>query len=320
MRRAILCILFFVVGFLSVTASAIESYRHGDRSSRADRPYIPTMLLHPMPSDYHVTSFAFMHPIFRNAGQAMSTTWSGAYLIDLSLPVMSGVNVELSFPFASGRTYEPYFRYDEPYPVFGNSRVALGNIYAGIQIQDKSMVQRRLAFSCGAFFSTANEDRENALEIGALADFLGYKRFASFSWAFYTDFSYMTDPHRWLSSGSNVGLELVMSDDPIVYAVRETDAGQVVLEAGETHAWMHYGLHANVRITSLLLRAELAGLFLMTGNTQSVSDRFISELAAGVSFQGEIFRPGVYIAVPIDDHIDDIVRHIIGFKLAMVFP
>jgi hypothetical protein len=321
MKRLIIASLFFTVFFLSISATAIETFRHDSSSPRKYRPYLPTMLLHPSPSDDHTMSLSYMHPNLNHIDERVMTTWSGAYSFDFSLPISRHVNIEFSVPFASGRSLLYHFSYDGSFVEINGSEFALGNLYVGVQMQSTAMAEQNMSFALGARFGTADNEKANALAIAGVADFLNYQRYYAKAWSLYFNFSQGSNPLNRLVFGYEMGLDLIFKDRPVFYMIdTQTSTRTEVGSSIDSDSWVHYGFHISGRDGPFLLRTELAGVFLLSEPHLSITERFVKELAFGLFLEGETFRPGVYYVLPLDDDVNDVLNDVVGFKLAMVFP
>jgi len=231
----------------------------------------------------------FMRPNF--SGESGLSTFSGAYDLQVNIPVSSRLNLVGSVPFntASGDDFD------------GES--SIGNLYLGIQTRSAT-ADKGSSFSLGVFVPTASDKEFLPLVVGLITNFYEFQRSVPNVLTVYTNFAY----HNRRDNGPMFGLEIGPQ-----FSI-PTENG------GDPELFAHYGVSGGFQFTNVALFAELLGMAIITEAVDGFGDRFSHSIDFGVQLTGYSVRPGIFYMIPLDEDLSEDLDGALGVKVDFMLP
>lgn len=248
-----------------------------------------SFLLENPPTDKTRFEFRYLRPFFE--GSSDLSFLSGVYDLSVSIPVSSKLNVVGSLPFVTMDMKG------------GESESSIGNIYIGLQNRLKSTAEKGMTVSLGAFLPTASEDKYSAPVIGVYTHYYALQKYLPNLLAFNVNVAY----HRRHSNGLMYGLEL----GP--YLMIPTKG-----EDSEMELYLHYGLSFGFRINDFVLKAEFAGIGIVTEKFDDFGDRFVHAITFGALWNRGSIRPGIFYKLYLKKRMSDLIDGVLGIKVEVV--
>ncbi len=237
------------------------------------------------------TSFGFryLRPFFE--GSSELSFLSGVYDFSVSIPVGSKMNIVGSIPFVTmgGELTE--------------TESGIGNIYIGVQHRMKSTVGKGMTLSFGAFLPTTSEDKQWAAMFGILTNYVELQKYFPNLLIIHGNVAYRFSQSNGLMYGLEIGPYLMIPTKG---------------EGSEMELFLHYGLSCGYRMKDFVLRAEFAGIGIITEKDIDFSDRFFHALTFGVLWYHGSIRPGIFYKLYLNKDLSDSVSGVLGIKLEVV--
>ncbi|MCP5050959.1 MAG: hypothetical protein GY940_27595 [bacterium] len=239
----------------------------------------------------------FFHPNFE-AGNNFSAL-SGTYDISLSVPLSRGLSIKGVLPVATVSSD-------------GESESEVGNIYVGLQKRLMAGRSQSLSISAGVFLPTLGDfDNLSASVMGFYSNYLEFFKYMPETMTFYGNVSYYRGNRSGLMFGFEAGPYVV------------TDQS----EFGDTVILLHYGVTAGYRASSVLLKAEFAGIATFEDgglgvpftSTANEPGKTFNAVAFGLQWNYRNLRPGLFYKLYLREDMRDVVKSVVGFKLDISF-
>ena len=231
----------------------------------------------------------YLRPFYK--GGSDLSFLSGVYDLSVSIPVGSKMNIVGSIPFVT----------------MGNEGIetesGIGNIYIGLQHRLKSTAEKGMTLSFGAFLSTTSEDKYSVPLLGMSTNYFELQKYFSNLLAIYGNVAY----HRHQSNGLMYGLEI----GP--YLMIPTKG-----EGSEMELFLHYGLSCGYRIKDFVLKAEFAGVGIVTEDIDNLGDRFVHSLTFGVLWGRGSIKPGIFYKLYLNKELSESINGVLGIKVEVV--
>ncbi len=248
-----------------------------------------SFLLENPPTDKTRFEFRYLRPFFE--GSSDLSFLSGVYDLSVCIPVSSKLNVVSSLPFVT-------------MGIEGiKTESSIGNIYIGLQHRLKSTAEKGMTVSLGAFLPTTSEDKYLAMILGVDTNYYEFQKYLSNILTFHGNVAY----HRRQSNGLMYGLEL----GP--YLMIPTKG-----EDPEMELFLHYGLSFGFRINDFVLKAEFAGIGIVTEEVDDFGDRFVHDITFGALWNRGAIRPGIFYKLYLKKEMSDMIDGVLGIKVEIV--
>jgi len=181
----------------------------------------------------------------------------------------------------------------------GTSSTMLGNPEVGIALRTED---GEALGSVSLILPLAQElsDDDFATAVGIMADNLHFDRYASDVFSV----NGMLTPGTTLESGATVGFKVGAS----VWIPKGDDGGDMELLA-------RYGAFFSYPGPSVHFAAELNGLGIVSEDDLSFSERTLHELALSVGWASGSTRPEIFVRIPLDEDIREVVTANVGVRL-----
>jgi len=228
-----------------------------------------------------------LHPQLKLSQGAKVSAFSGALFLTGAFPVSEHLTLAAELPFSRSSI-----------SVDGESALsnAIGNIYVGLQL------------------GTAAASRGVVGELGVRAPLIGDDDFAASLMGGLTDL----DRQEAFSNGVTT---LYAAGDAYARGAQTTGRLRVGLskqflgkDAGENETYLDYGVLGSVDADRVRLGAALTGRYLLT-EAGSFDDRSFHHAAVSASILFDQFRPGLFVRVPFDTGVREIVSSTFGVTL-----
>lgn len=231
-----------------------------------------------------------LHPQVKLDQGAEVSTFSGAMFLNGAFPVSQHLILAVELPFArsaisvAGETFLDH---------------AIGNPYIGLQLA--STGSRGFTGEIGLRLPLIGDTDFEAARIGGLTDL---------------------DQQEAFGNGVTT-----LSAAGSVYARRGQTGGRLRLGlskqflskyAGDDETFFDYGALGSVDVYRLWLSAALTGRHLLT-ESGSFSDRSFHHAAVSAGLSFTEFRPGLFVRVPFDKELRELVRSTFGITLETTF-
>ena len=259
-------------------------------------------LLQNVPAENIDLQLRFMHPATDTYSE--TTSLSGVYELILSIPVSDKVNLIASLPYLH-MEYEinvlPYYNYSSPAP---EVRKGTGNLFFGARMRSEMIEGRQTIGTIGVYLPTCSRDEYSAASIGIRADYHNFHKYLRETTTIFANImSY------WLNdNGAHYELEI----GPRILFMNSGDNS-------ETEFLIHYCLGGSVPISVLELRLELAGVFFLSSEAETFSDKFNHTLAFGARYARGPFTPGFFYQVYLSEPISNSVSGVLGIDFVYQF-
>ncbi|MGE5806117.1 MAG: hypothetical protein ACM34M_10020 [Ignavibacteria bacterium] len=218
---------------------------------------------------------------------------SGVYDIDINIPLTSKLNLIASVPYI-------YTSYQVDYYVESGEfkEDGLGNIFVGLQTKSGSPEMNRSTISFGVFFPTADDQ---AAYDGRFVNFYNLLKFLPNSLGFYFNYAYHKMPENGFHYGFEAGPNILIP----------TKSGR------QLELYLHYGATGGYQIESILFKAELIGIAIITEETENFNDRFVHLIDFGFHLKADAISPKIFYAIYLKDSFKDYIEGILGIGLTL---
>jgi len=232
------------------------------------------------PQPYPQLSLRFQRPNFAE-GNGLSAL-SGAYDLMVNTPIGGKINLLVELPFSS-------------FSVNGFSESSVGNLFVGLQHRSDSTGKSSLTF--GVFLPTAGDDAGS----GALANFYEIQKYGADLLTLYFNYGYRSIPVG--AEGGFFGFEI----GPNLFIPTS--------EGGDTELFLHYGLSGGYQLRQLAFLTEFTGLFVVTEEADSFTDRFFPAINLGAQWTHGMVNPGIFYNLYLDEDLQDAVNGVLGIRI-----
>ena len=237
------------------------------------------------PQTYPQLSLRFQRPNFE--GVDGLSAFSGAYDLMVNTPIGEKISLLVELPFSS-------------FSVNGFSEISVGNLFVGLQSRpgQYQFQASKSNITYGVFLPIAGED---ASFIGSVANFYEFQKYFADILTLYFNYSYQSIPMG--SEGAFFGLEI----GPNLFIPTSGDE--------DVELFLHYGLSGGYQLRQLAFLAEFTGLFIVTGDLDSFTDRFFSAINLGAQWTHGMVNPGIFYNLYIDEDLQDEVNGVLGIRI-----
>jgi hypothetical protein len=234
-----------------------------------------------------------LHPRFKLARDADVSALSGAVFLTGVLPVSPHGMIVIELPFA---------RSSVAVAVAGesSSNSAFGNPYIGLQVGAGTSA-RGFVGELGVRPPIVGDNDAGAGSIGAWTDLDRLEAF--------------TNKLTTLSGAANIYARGPRTRGRLRLGLTEQFFGQDVVDY---ETILDYGVLGSVDVDRLRLGAALTGRYPLT-ESGSFGDRAFHHAAASASMSFEQLRPGLFVRVPFDSDIREVVQSTFGITLEYTF-
>ena len=248
-----------------------------------------SFILENPPIDKTRFEFRYLRPFFE--GSSDLSFLSGVYDFSVSIPVGSKMNFVGSIPFV----------------IMGGEEIetesGIGNIYIGLQHRLKSTAEKGVTLSFGAFLPTTPDDKYSVPFLGAITNYIELQKYFFNAMTIHGNAAY----HRRHSNGLMYDLEI----GP--YLMVPTKGEEI-----EAELFLHYGISCGYRITDFILKAEFAGIGIITEEDYDFGDRFFHELVFGVLWDHGFIRPGIFYKLYLNKEWSESFHGVLGIKFQVM--
>lgn len=186
----------------------------------------------------------------------------------------------------------------------GTSSDLLGNFYVGLRRDGAPGPGGSWSTELGVRLPTANVwgDNDFAILVGLFSAFQRYEAVLDDTWAVRLAGTYRKLRPDGLAIRAGLGSVLLLPGG---------DAG------GDSELFADYGLQVGYEQARYQLGAAFTGRAIITEGNIDFGERTQHDLAFGASTRFGRFHPGVYVRIPLDDELNDLLNHVLGLRLAV---
>lgn len=234
----------------------------------------------------------YMHPNFKTDLTKFSAT-TGMYEFYFKRNIKPGLSIVGSIPFT---------RYSEKtdFPgsvIFETSASGLGNIFLGLMYKKDFSDTKSLSSTFGINLPTAKDE---VSFIGYFANYYDMHKSLGDYTIVYTNFAF----REIRSEGPFYGFEI----GPQIWIF--TGDG-----SGEGELFSRYGLTAGYRFSKVAVSGELLGNAIISEGNIDFTDRFHHLVNFGVQLVNYRIQPGLFIQLPLNKDLKDVMDYVIGSRL-----
>lgn len=245
-----------------------------------------SFILQDPPTEKPKFTFRYFRPHFKESESSLSFL-SGVYDFTVSIPLSAKVNIIGSVPFSAVGWKD-----------FDESESSFGNISAGIQYRFNSTDEKATAVTFGVFAPTASEEKESLFMMGFLTNYYEIPKYFPNVLTIYGNLSH----HVFKADGLLLNLEL----GPYF---------MIPTEGGDPELFIHYGLSGGYRVNPISFNVELAGIGILSEESEDFGDRFEHMLAFGAQWNRGWIRPGIYYQLYLKKEMREYINGVLGIKL-----
>ncbi len=246
-----------------------------------------------MPSDKIQLGFNFDKTFYSENMQISAL--SGVYQLYFNFPVSSKLNLNIDVPFSYLKS-----EYNTGYGVYNYDRKGIGNIFIGLQSNPIAVDNRRSIISFGVFLPTGDEQAAQ----GLYANYYDLQKYVPNTLGLYFNYAYCKIDNE----GFNYGLEV--GPNVLIPTKGKGAASQL---------FFHYGLRAGYQVSKLLLDAQLLGIFIVSGDANVFSDRFIHLLNFGAEWKESTVTPRIYYRIYLKEEMSKVINGVLGIGVSVSF-
>lgn len=246
-----------------------------------------TFLLQRVPEEQTIIGAKYQRPFFKPTTETELASLAGAYQVYLHVPVSSGLNFVGILPFVAGASD-------------GESRASgLGNLYLGLQSRPDSAYGAWGSLSYGVYLPTAANNTPVEI-VGTYANPTAPQFALPNVLTLQANYLYLNTATDRMHYGFELGPQFLLPTSG---------------SAGNVEVYVHYGLVVGNHFLGNLWIAELAGLALITDDAASFGERTSHVLSLGTQRSFGNLSPGIFLQLPLDSEVMDIVDATLGFKI-----
>ena len=280
-----LIIKLCMTGLLTISNSTAQNY-----------------LLQDIPAATTDIQLRFLHPAADNIRE--TTSFSGIYDLRLSFPVSDKVILVASLPYLSMEYENTFVTYMGYYAETPETRNGFANPLIGVRLRGERNNGQQTIGTVSISLPTISEDASRSAGIGIQADYHNFHRYLRKTTVLAGNV--MSTWYR--ENGAHFEFEI---GPRLMFMNGDEDT--------ETEFLIHYGIGGSVPVSVLELRMELAGLLLLSAQTNEFSDKFNHTLAFGARYARGSFTPGVFYQVYLSDMMSDNVSGVLGVDFVYRF-
>jgi hypothetical protein len=219
--------------------------------------------------------------------------FSGTFDLQANIAVSPGWNVILSMPYST-------FSYGEQ-----SGYSSIGNLFIGAQTHSNPDSIRQSIGTFGLYVPTTPEDeeKERAHNRAALTNWHEFYRYYPKHLTVYANIASIYHTAEGLFYGFELG--------PNVWV--PTGSGD-----REVEFLLHYGITGGVNVNQLIINAELVGLFLLSAETDSFSDKFYHSLVFNAQYTGWPVQPQLFYKLYLEQNLTNQIDGVLGLGLTFV--
>ena len=252
-----------------------------------------TINLQTMPDTTKQFGFSFDKTFFSNKYYKMNA-FSGVYQIYFNIPISSKINLVSSIPYINAN-----YEVDNYWGKYTYEKKGFGNIFIGIQTNKKIINNSISFFSAGVFLPTAEETI--ALN-GLYSNYYDIQKFIPNSLGLYLNYA----NHRIIAESFNFAFEV--GPNFILPIGDNSSDGEI---------FVHYGLNAGFKVERLSFNVELLGIFILSEDTEDITDRFVNMFNLGAQWKGEVVSPKIFYKIYLKDEISRSVDGVLGMGVTV---
>ena len=244
-----------------------------------------TVMFQELPGEKTKISLRFMKPSFDNVDDL--TFFSGTFDLQANVPLNEKWNVVVSMPYS---TFSDGDR---------TNLNSIGNVYIGAQPHSHIDSTHQTIGSFGLYLPTSPDNEDNPYILAWYTNWHELHRYAPNTLTVYANLAnFYTTPGK-LFYGFEVG--------PNIWIPTGSDT-----EGRETEFLIHYGVSGGIYINNVILNAELTGLFFLSADSDSFSDKFYHSLAFNVQYSGWPVQPQLFYKLYLEEDLSDRVNGVLG--------
>ncbi len=238
-------------------------------------------------SDQKQFGFSF-NKVFYSDNLNMST-FSGVYQLFLDIPVSSKFNIIGTIPYITTSYHNLGFFGSYDYSASG-----FGNLFVGLQTNNKAVDYKKSVYSFGLYLPTASE---RAAPNGLLANYYYLTKYLPNTLGIYFNYAF----HKTEPEGFNYGLEI--GPDVLIPVGDNNSDGEL---------FAHFGLLGSFRINKFMLNAEFVGVAIITQDVDTFGDRFVNMVNVGAQWNESVVTPMIYYKFYLRDDISRSLDGVLG--------
>jgi hypothetical protein len=247
-----------------------------------------SVMFQELPGEKTKIRLRFLKPSFDNVDDL--SFFSGVFDLQANVPVSPKWNVVLSMPYSTFSDGER------------TSRNSIGNLYIGAQAHgDLDSVHQTIG-SFGLYLPTAPDDEDNANILAMYTNWHELHRYAPNTLTIYANVANIYHTTRGLFYGFEIG--------PNIWVPTGSDT-----ENRDTEFLLHYGITGGVNVNQLIINAELVGLFFLSSDADSFSDKFYHSLVFNAQYTGWPVQPQLFYKLYLEEDLSDRVNGVLGLGL-----
>ena len=249
--------------------------------------YAQTFDLQYIPKDEKQFGFSYNRAFYKNS--INFSTLSGVYQLYIDIPVSSKLNLIGNIPYIS-KSYNVNFGFGE----YSYSANGIGNIFIGLQSNQKSNDNGKDIITFGLYLPTGSED---ASYNGTISDYYHMSKYIPNSIGIYFNYAF----HKRNNDGFNYGLEI----GPNVISPTKRNSFT-------TEFFAHYGIITGYQVDQISLNLEFVGNVVISEDIEEFGDRFVNMLNFGAQWMGTAVTPRIYYKIYLRDEMRQMVDGVLG--------
>ena len=251
-----------------------------------------TFNLQSIPTDKTQISFRFDKPFYANSTSTIAL--SGLYQLEINIPTHSKGNFICEIPFINS-----VYEVNSYYGPYEHTRRGFGNIFIGFQSNDNKNETSKSIYSYGIFLPTISE--KISLD-GLFINYYELQKFTPNGVGIYFNYAY----HKIKGQGFKYGFEF--GPNFMIPTNRSNTNNNFV---------MHYGVIVGYKVDKLLFNSELFGDLVLSGVSDSFSDRFINMLNFGAQYTQDNVTPEIFYRIYLKDTFRDLISGVLGMGIIL---
>lgn len=247
-----------------------------------------SVMFQDLPAEKTKLRLRFLKPSFDNIDDL--TFFSGVFDLEANIPISPSWNIVTSLPFST-------FSYSER-----DNEQSIGNLYIGAQTHSHSDSAHHSIGSFGLYLPTADDEEDRVNLLGALTNWHELHRYLPNTLTVYGNMASIFHTSRGLFYGFEGGANIWIPTGS------ENDNR-------DTEFFIHYGITGGTEVSKLIINMELTGLFFLSSDADSFSDKFYHSLVFNAQYTDWPVQPGLFYKLYLEENLNDNVTGVLGISL-----
>ncbi len=228
----------------------------------------------------------------------ISGTFDGNYDLSVNIPLSNNFLLYAGIPITQTKAFK-YSLLPIINEQYYENKTIFGNFYAGADYYGNSSPGHDVVISALVYFPT-RPDLQSSYINNYLFDLYSPQK------QYYGILTLSANMiHRWNREGFTYGLEI--GPDLQIPTTGKSKRPEITL---------HYGFHGGFTGKDIAVSAEFGGLFYLSSNVKSFTDRFLNSIAIGATWKTYSVRPTMYYQLPIKEYYTKLIDGMLGIKIS----